>query len=135
MTLRIPSDTQKGRFDGYENSVRLHTELTQKEHVEFEGNFHIMTMLCHLKENIEEYMIHPYVLSHNFHSSLMLFLFQNTMLACAFLSILQNVSGEYSAFEDSFAVMLVKFPCSVALHLVLYPEVLVGMEMMKFANN
>lgn len=35
----------------------------------------------------------------------------------------------------SFAVFFVKFPCAMALHFVLYPEVANGMSLMKFANN
>lgn len=32
-------------------------------------------------------------------------------------------------------LFLVKFPCCIALHFVLCPEVAKGMELMKFANN
>ena len=32
-------------------------------------------------------------------------------------------------------VFYVKFPCAVALHFVLYPEVAQGMQLMKLANN
>ena len=38
-------------------------------------------------------------------------------------------------FSPSANVLLVKFPCSVALHLYLYPEVMQGMKIMKYADN
>ena len=38
-------------------------------------------------------------------------------------------------FNDNFKVFFVKFPCAIALHFCLYPEVAKGMNMMKFANN
>jgi len=38
-------------------------------------------------------------------------------------------------FPHDFSVFYFKFPCAIALHFCLYPEVAKGMEMMKFANN
>jgi hypothetical protein len=38
-------------------------------------------------------------------------------------------------FPHSFSVFYVKFPCAIALHFCLYPEVAKGMELMKFTNN
>jgi hypothetical protein len=47
-----------------------------------------------------------------------------------------NEEGEYTPnISHNFAVWLVKFPCSVALHFLLYPEVANGMAVMKFTNN
>ena len=39
------------------------------------------------------------------------------------------------AFTPDFVVLLVKFPCAVALHFFLHPEVSKGLTIMKFANN
>lgn len=36
---------------------------------------------------------------------------------------------------SSIDVMIIKFPCAIALHLYLYPEVNKGMVIMKLANN
>lgn len=38
-------------------------------------------------------------------------------------------------YLQGLAVEIVKFPCAIALHLVLYPEVRKGMRIMKFSNN
>ena len=46
------------------------------------------------------------------------------MLSCMLYTIYYNETGEYTRhFSSEFVVILVKFPCAVALHLYLYPEV------------
>lgn len=51
-------------------------------------------------------------------------------------AIYTNDGGEYTPnIAHTFAVFLVKFPCTIALHFVLYPEVAKGMAIMKFANQ
>ena len=43
--------------------------------------------------------------------------------------------GGHEEEKSSLAVLIVKLPCAIALHLSLYPEVRKGMVIMKFANN
>jgi len=51
-------------------------------------------------------------------------------------AIFKNDGNQYVPnIAHSFAVWFVKFPCTLALHFVLYPEVANGMSLMKFANN
>ena len=58
------------------------------------------------------------------------------MLALMLNQIIENEHHHFDGkFSPSFLVLMVKFPSSVALHLYLYPEVLSGMVIMKFANN
>ena len=58
------------------------------------------------------------------------------MFTCIIYAIKIDEDGEYTPnISHNFAVWLVKFPCSVALHFLLYPEVANGMAIMKFANN
>jgi hypothetical protein len=40
-----------------------------------------------------------------------------------------------NTFPQNPIVLLVKFPCAIALHLFLYPQVETAMGIMKFANN
>lgn len=58
---------------------------------------------------------------------------QTVMLLCMCYSFefLEKEEKE----SNELAVLIVKFPCAIALHLTLYPEVRRGMEIMKFANN
>jgi hypothetical protein len=52
------------------------------------------------------------------------------------LALVTNEDNAYSpTVAHSFAVFVVKIPCTIALHLVLFPEVANGMVIMKFANN
>ena len=47
-----------------------------------------------------------------------------------------NENEDYTPnIAKNFGVWIVKFPCVLALHFVLYPEVANGMSIMKFANN
>jgi hypothetical protein len=58
------------------------------------------------------------------------------MLGCMVLALVTNEDNAYSpTVAHSFAVFVVKIPCTIALHLVLFPEVANGMVIMKFANN
>lgn len=53
-----------------------------------------------------------------------------------FISIVSNENGRYTnEFSHSFAVFYLKFPCAIALHLMLYPEVAKGLNIMKFCNK
>ena len=108
--------------------------MEEKEFIEFEEDFHAMTVLCYLKSNKDKLMLTQTVLAHNCFNSLMLVLWQNVMLSCMLYSMLYGEHG-LRPFSDSYAVFLVKFPCAICLHLVLYPEVHQGMKIMKFANN
>ena len=56
------------------------------------------------------------------------------MLICMVIAIIFGDDYE-RAFAHDKTVLLVKFPCAIALHLYLYPEVQKGMTIMKFANN
>ena len=58
------------------------------------------------------------------------------MLSCMNYAIVTNENGDYTpSLAHSFAVFYIKFPCAIALHFCLYPEVAKGMNLMKFANN
>ena len=75
-------------------------------------------------------------MSHNFFNSMVMFTIQIIMLSCMLHSLMINEGGEFGhTFTNSFTVLLVKFPCAVALHLCLFPEVMSGMTIMKFSNN
>ena len=56
-----------------------------------------------------------------------------SMLGCMVYQIMTSISK--NTFPHDFSVFYVKFPCAIALHFCLYPEVARGMELMKFANN
>lgn len=73
-------------------------------------------------------------LSQNFENILIIAVTQFSMLFCMLLAIIYTDSYE-NHFVDSREVLAVKFPCTIALHLYLYPEVTKGMQIMKFANN
>lgn len=49
-------------------------------------------------------------------------------------SMTTQYAGQYH-FASSYTVFIVKFPSAVCLHFVLYPEVMQGMNIMKYANN
>lgn len=68
-------------------------------------------------------------------------LYSNSMIAIMILSMvgcllyqLEN-ANQARYFLADFNLFVVKFPCCIALHFVLCPEVAKGMELMKFANN
>jgi len=61
---------------------------------------------------------------------------QLMMLLCMYYSIRYIEKEEHHHHEEDYLpVLIVKFPCAIALHLSLYPEVRKGMVIMNFANN
>ena len=57
------------------------------------------------------------------------------MLSCMLYSMVFGEEEEGFGFARSYAVFIVKFPSAICLHFVLYPEVMQGMNIMKYANN
>lgn len=71
-----------------------------------------------------------------FYSCMIVFAVVDSLLFCMFYAIWSNEGDQYTPnIAHSFAVWFVKFPCTLALHFVLCPEVTAGMNLMKFANN
>ena len=59
-----------------------------------------------------------------------------SMLGCMLYAMMTNEGGGYTMVHNhNFMVFIIKFPCAIALHFYLYPEVAKGMNLMKFANN
>ena len=106
-------------------------KVVEKDHVEFGEDFVALTVLCYLKQNMDKYLITPTKQSQNLHTAIMVMSCQIIMIVC-----IQSQLSEFSLdFAPDFYVLLVKFPCSIALHLFLHPEVRKGLIIMKFANN
>jgi hypothetical protein len=95
-----------------------------------------MTVFCYLESNANKWMITPPKQSQMLYSVLILNQTVVTMLLCMLYAIITDEGGAYTPqVASSFALFYVKFPCAVALHFVLYPQVGKGMKIMKFANN
>jgi hypothetical protein len=70
------------------------------------------------------------------YSCLIVYAIVDALLLCMLYAILTDEGEAYTPnIAHSFAVWFVKFPCTLALHFVLYPEVANGMSLMKFCNN
>jgi hypothetical protein len=107
-----------------------------KKTLEYEEDFYAMTVLCLLKSNTEKYMIHKTKQAQMFYSCLIISAIVNALLLSMLYAMITNENGDYTKnIAHSYAVFFVKFPCAMALHFVLYPEVANGMNLMKFANN
>jgi hypothetical protein len=92
-----------------------------------------MTVLCYLKTNTEKYLIHKSKQAQMLYSCLIVYAIVDALLFCMIYEL--YTSDVDTATAHSFAVWFVKFPCTLALHFVLYPEVANGMNLMKFCNN
>ena len=58
------------------------------------------------------------------------------MLSMITWAILIDEGGDYTpCINTEFPLFFIKWPCAVALHFAMYPQVLKGMKIMKFANN
>lgn len=120
-----------------ERKAELEIELKQgKNKLELEEDFVTMTVLCYLKKNQDEFLIHETKQSQMFFSCMVAHFIVDSMLFAMLYAIITNEGGEYTPnTPKNFGVWFVKFPCTIALHFVLYPEVANGMMIMKFSNN
>ena len=134
MQKKIKSETEEKIQQETEQFEKIYNQVTQKEYEDFDESMNSLTVLCYLKEVSEQYILTFSTQSHNLFNTLLIFLFQNTMLTCMLLSLWAK-GAEEQKFSTEFMVTMVKLPAAVALHLCLYPEVMEGMKIMKFANN
>ena len=56
------------------------------------------------------------------------------MLSCMLFQLM-NEDEDYYSFHNGYVLYIVKCPCVIVLHICLYPEVIGGMGIMKYANN
>ena len=63
-----------------------------------------------------------------------LFFVQNMMLSCMLYQLFSE-DPDYFSFSPGYVLYIVKCPCVIVLHICLYPEVIGGMGIMKYANN
>jgi hypothetical protein len=95
-----------------------------------------LTVLAYLKENVKNWCIVAEKRGQMLYSALSVQAIVYLMLFCMVSSIQYNEQGRYkNEFSHSFAVFYIKFPCAIALHLMLYPEVAKGLNIMKFCNQ
>ena len=136
----VPVYTEEAQvmIDAVEDDMkaRWEKEIKAKDTLEFEEDFFAYTVLCFTQKNTDEYLITPQKQSQNFYAALLVAGVVISMLSCMNYAIVTNENGDYTpSLAHSFAVFYIKFPCAIALHFCLYPEVAKGMNLMKFANN
>lgn len=103
--------------------------------MEFEEDITTLAAFCFLKENIDKFIIVPEKRAQMFHSALAIQANIFAMLFIVFYAIQTNEANRYSVmFAPNFPLFYVKIACVLALHLVIYPEVSKGLNIMKLAN-
>jgi hypothetical protein len=113
----------------------LEEKLGQKDLCEIGESFLAFTVLALLKVNSNKYLIPPEKQSQMLWSTIMILMVTSSMLYCMIFEITLPGNEFTSEMSHSFTLFFVKFPCALALHIILYPEVARGMMIMKFANN
>jgi hypothetical protein len=103
---------------------KLEKKLSSKKFMQYSEDFVTLTVLAYLKDNVKNWCIVPEKRGQMLYSALSVQLIVYLMLFCMVSSIAENEQGRYTnEFSHSFAVFYIKFPCAIALHLMLYPEV------------
>lgn len=115
--------------------LEMARKIVEKDHVEFGEDFVALTVMCYLKDNTKKFLITPAKQSQMLHTVIMIMSCQIIMIACIQSQFLGPDAIFHFGFVANFYVLLVKFPCSIALHLYLHPEVSKGLVIMKYANN
>lgn len=127
--------------DEKDDKMKLKEELEKtladnKKSLDYEEDFTAMTVLCYLKTNTDKFLIHPSKQAQHLYQCLLTHAIVIALLSCMLYAIKTDENGDYTPnIAHSFAVWFVKFPCTLSLHFVLYPEVANGMNIMKFTNN
>lgn len=116
---------------------KLENELYEMKYF-FHGerDYYSMVMFCNLKSSVDEYLISQPKLSQMQWSGYTVNFVIFGMLVMIIWAIAIDEGGDYTAcINTEFPLFFVKWPCAVALHFAMYPQVLKGMKIMKFANN
>jgi hypothetical protein len=131
-TLMISADTVE--LEGKKQELLKIT--TQKEVIELEPSFLSLTVLLFLKSNKDRMRLPLSIVGRTYFLYMLLIILQLAMLGCMFWSLIFHEDKEISFdFTPMKTVLLVQLPCAIGLHLVLFPEVYLGMQIMKLANN
>jgi hypothetical protein len=113
-----------------------HEILKIKDEFEYDEDFISMTVLSYTKHNVEHYLINPTKRAQMLNSCLLVNCVMLTMLVASLYGIQTNENDYYNSDVPSTHVLwFVKFPCAVALHLSLTPQISNGLAIMKFSNN
>ena len=131
-TLMISADTVE--LEGKKQELLKIT--TQKEVIELEPSFLSLTVLLFLKSNKDRMRLPLSIVARTYFLYMLLIILQLAMLGCMYWSLIFHEDKEISFdFTPLKTVLLVQLPCAIGLHLVLFPEVYLGMQIMKLANN
>lgn len=104
--------------------------------VDFKEDYITYVVLCHLEENCKKYHISSRKRSELLGQLFLVQIFVSVILICQTYAQIFGEDGNLIIYADSnFALTLVKFPCTVALHFALTPEVTNALKLMKFATN
>lgn len=110
--------------------------LADKTTVHLGEDIFSLTAVCYMKTTVEQFLLMNNKRSRMLYSSIWITFIQFFMIIAMYYAIVTNEGGKYGThFVDSFPLFVVKFPCAIALHLVLYPQIEKGLRLMKFSNN
>lgn len=127
----------------------LQEKVEQKDELVLKHDFFSLTVLSYLKQNAAlpskgnlptdhaqpgGWGLKPEKQAQMLYSNATIGLMVVSMVFCMLYQLIWTPTSPPS-FQKDFNLFVVKFPCTIALHLVLCPEVAKGMELMKFANN
>lgn len=99
-------------------------------------DFIIMTSLCYLDKNVKKYHIVSSKRSQLFWSAVTANFVTTNILLCMLYALLSNEKDQYTPnIASTFPLFEVKFPCAMALHFLLFPEVKDALVIMKLAHQ
>lgn len=114
------SDINMLMVQNFEGELKKMQTALSKKKISFHKNQTSMTVLGYLKFNQEKYMLSPARQAMNFYSTIYVYIFQNIMLGCILAQIIYEQNTKIPPY---LRALLVKFPCSVALHLNMTPDI------------
>lgn len=134
---RWPTLVKRTSSQIYERVKNIRERMADKTRLRFmKEDIIIMTSLCFLKENVRKYEILAPKRSQLLWSAIAGNAITFFMLYCMYRSMTWNEGGLYTPnIAQHFTLFFVKFPCALALHFFLYPEVADSLTLMKFAVN
>lgn len=117
-------------------NARLHTASAKNQITFLKEDFIIMTALCYVKKNVREHTLVSEKRAKLFWSAVTANFVTTNMLLCMLYAAWTNEADKYAPnIAGTFPLFQVKFPCALALHFILYPEVNDALTIMKFANQ
>ena len=106
------------------NIVEYQDLLEDKSNIHLTSDLFSLTAVCFMKVSEEKYLLNVKKRAELLYSCIWMIIIQLALIGAIYYAITTNENNDYqNKFAHSIMLFVVKFPCAIALHLMLYEEI------------